>query len=210
MLCSIGSERSRPPRWVVFAYDIRCPRRARLARAAIAPHTGPRQLSVCECRLSASWTNDLLAELAAIIGPEEDSLGWWWPRDGVCLAVEAGDRCAIRDPSGFQSVISALRCGNLLAGSGNFIISYDISSSKVLQGVHREVASGGAMVQRSVYQWRCGLRVIEQLFIRCGRLLQPGDRFSVHPLARAGDLQRLSERPCDLLPMANHHWRNTQ
>lgn len=210
MLYPIGSDRSRPPRWVVFAYDIACDGRARNVRASLAPHTGPRQYSVCECRLSASWTIGLIAELAAAIAPGQDSLAWWWPRDGVRVALEGSGRCVVRDAAGFQSDIPASRCSNLLGGAGNFIISYDIRSPKLLHKVHAEVARGGAMVQRSVYQWRCGLRVLLRLLDCCSQLLQPGDRFWVHPLARIGDLQRLNESPCDLLPITTHHWQRAE
>jgi len=207
MLLSMGTDAKSAPRWVVFAYDIACPRRARLARVILAPHAGPRQYSVLECRMHYGWSRDLLAEVASVLSPAEDRLALWWPRDGLRVALQAaGHMTARAHADGAECAINRRRCEQLLGGAGNFLISYDVVCPKRAQRLHARVARGGAMLQKSVYQWRCPAAVIVRLLESCAPWVQPNDRFWVHPLRRISDLWHLGDAPTSLLPMATHHW----
>ncbi|MCB1628663.1 MAG: CRISPR-associated endonuclease Cas2 [Xanthomonadales bacterium] len=209
MLLSIDTRTHSAPPWVVFAYDIADPKRAQQARAALKPYAGPRQYSVFECRMHYGWARDLLAELAAIIDKDEDRLALWWPRQGVRIALQP-DHCLIaRTTDGIESGIDRSQCGQLLAGAGNYLVSYDIVDPARARQVHASVAAGGAMLQRSLYQWRCSAMLLQRLVDRCAGLIAPGDRFWVHPLRRVGDLWRVGELPCSLLPIGTHHWRRS-
>ena len=207
MLLSIGSQTRPALPWVVYAYDIACPKRARMARAVLAPHAGPRQYSVFECRLSNSWARDLLAEVAAGLDAQADHLALWWPRDGQRVGVGAGRRWLAREGvNGNEQRVDAARCAALLAGAGTFVVSYDITCPRRAAGIHARVAGGGVMLQRSVYQWRCPVAVMVRLLEGCAARLEAGDRFWVHPLRRSGDLWRVGEASTSLLPIATHHW----
>lgn len=100
-----------------------------------------------------------------------------------------------------SSLILARHC-KTLGGAGSFLISYDIGELRRLRAIHALVAAGGVMVQRSVYQWRCSVSVLERLLDACRSLLDAGDRFWIHPLQGAGDLWRVGEAQCSVLPIS--------
>jgi CRISPR/Cas system-associated endoribonuclease Cas2 len=208
MLMSIGAAGVSASRWVAFAYDIADPKRAREARGILAPHAGPRQYSVYECRMRYGWSHDLLAELSAVVHHTEDRLALWWPRNGTRVALQGNGKRSVRMETGDVEVVGRARCAELMAGAGNFIVSYDIVDPDRARHVHATVASGGVMLQRSLYQWRCGAAVLFRMLDRCAEYIEPEDRFWVHPLRRIGDLWQLREAPSSLLPIATHHWNS--
>lgn len=207
MIYGICSRSSAKQRWISFAYDIASPAHARRVRALLSPHAGSHQYSVWECRLTAQDLSALLSALREIGLPTTDRLAWWWPKQGMRLALQGGDRCTLRDAAGLEQGSTISRAASRLAGSGNYIVSYDIRDQRALQAVHAEVASGGVRLQRSVYQWRCGIDDLMRSIERCAALVKQRDAFWVQPLARINDLRRLRGPRHDLLPIGTHHWR---
>lgn len=200
----MGDNRSRPAQWAVLAYDITCPRRAEAVRAALAPHGCHRQYSVWETRMPRSWVYDLLSELRAELDLDQDCLALWWPRRGARLAL-ARNSTELRKPDGGVEPATLARHCKTLGGAGSFLISYDIGEPRRLRAIHSLVVAGGVMVQRSVYQWRCSVSVLERLLDACRALLDAGDRFWIHPLQGAGDLWRVGEAQCSVLPISLRH-----
>lgn len=178
----------------VFAYDIASPRRARRARGILEPLQHARQKSVFEVVASTGAGRGILAELAAVCEPAEDSLAVWFPAPAGRLQW-MGDRFIGHDGT------------SRAARGGNFVVCYDIADPLRLRAVSRLCGESSLMVQRSVYWWRCDAAVLSRALATSRACFhEHEDRLWAYPLANADALWRVRAGRASVLPLSAHGW----
>lgn len=193
----------RPARLVVLSYDISSPARARQVRRVLDAVHHAKQYSVYEALLCEGTLRGVLAEVSACCDFDSDLLAAWWPAQGLRLGWTDGQlRIEARrgEPQAPQPLPPQ-------ASFGNYVVCYDVSNPDALRRVAAEVASAGAMLQRSVYWLRLPRAQVTAILGRCAAHLDAGDRLWAYPLNGSGDLWRIGAPPSAVLPMHTHRWR---